>query len=101
MQVQVARVWWPQTFYPTYVSVLSSCVSNGRVLQGKCAIFFICIKYKNGLLNVLVRNDLSLEKITQVVATWFLLLELCIWSWCIGLRICELCCLLCPTRYLN
>jgi len=64
MQVQVARVWWPQTFYPANVSVLSSCVNNGRVWLFECAIFIIYIKYKNGLLNVLVRNALALEKIS-------------------------------------
>ena len=64
MQVQVARVWWPQTFSPANVSVLSSYVNNGRVLLGKCAIFIIYIKYKNGLLNILVRNALALEKIS-------------------------------------
>lgn len=63
MQVQVARVWWPQTFYLANVSVLSSCVNNGRVLLGECTVFIICIKYINGLLNVLVRNALALEKI--------------------------------------
>jgi len=55
--------WWPQTFYLANVSVLSSCVNNGRVLLGECAVFIICIKYINGLLNVLVRNALALEKI--------------------------------------
>jgi len=71
-----------------------------RVLLGQGAIFFIYIKYKNRLLNVLVRNALTLEKITQVIATSYPLLEPCSWSWCIGLRICEMFCLLCRTWYL-
>jgi len=51
-------------------------MNNGRHLLGECAIF-IYIKYKNGLLNVLVRNALALEKVTQVVATSYLILESC------------------------
>jgi len=66
MQVQVARVWWPQTFCSAYVSVFSSCVNNGRVLPGECAVFIICIKFKNRLLNVLVRNALALGKICPI-----------------------------------
>jgi len=31
------------------------------------AIFIICIKYKNGLLNVLVRNTLVLEKSSPIL----------------------------------
>jgi hypothetical protein len=37
-------------------------MNNGRVLLGECAVFFTCVKYKNGLLNIMVRNALALEK---------------------------------------
>ena len=52
---------------------MNSC----RVLLGESAIFFISVEYKNALLNILVINALALEKITQVIATSYLLIESC------------------------
>ena len=97
----MVRVWWPQTFYPADVCILSSWVNNGRVLLGESAVSSSMLNIRMDYLIYWSEMLWHWKKITQVVATSYLLIESCSWSGCASLRICEMFCLLCCAQHLS